>query len=234
MALQPPECLLTQLGFDPLLGIHFLEVGVLRFELLQTFHHGGIHTRRICYAIGRTNRYSCHVAAQVGDRNPGLRLLQNRHDLAVAESRLSLRLCSSIISLPKPRLFFGGITTATLSACSSYWTFCLPTCGYPGHEAIWLSWPSCGYPALVPWVNARHRALLVAKPRAHSQRHRGAPGRASRAAMTWMQWLRRVYDIDVSVARMVAGSVLAVNDPPVITLISAPGLREGRAPPVAA
>ena len=56
--------------------------------------------------------------------------------------------------------------------------------------------------------------------------------------MTWMQWLRRVYDIDVSVGPECGGrlKVLAVlTDPPVITLILAHlAKREARAPPVAA
>ena len=90
MALQLSlECLLTQLDFDLLLGIHFLEAGVLRFQLLQTFHHGGIHTGIVATSIVEQTATHAMFAAQVGDRNPGLRLLQNRHDLAVAESRLS-------------------------------------------------------------------------------------------------------------------------------------------------
>ena len=61
---------------------------------------------------------------------------------------------------------------------------------------------------------------------------------ASRAAMTWMQRLRRVYDIDVSVCPNCGGAlkVLAViTQPPVITSILAHlSKRETRAPPVAA
>ena len=43
--------------------------------------------------------------------------------------------------------------------------------------------------------------------------------RASRAPMTWMQWLRRVYDIDVSVGPECGAGLGAggVNRPTVIT-----------------
>ena len=87
--------------------------------------------------------------------------------------------------------------------------------------------------------NARHRALLVEKPRVRIPSATEEPkARASRAAMTWMQRLRRVYDIDVSVCPKCAGAlnVLAViTDPPVITSILAHlAKREARAPPVAA
>jgi len=87
--------------------------------------------------------------------------------------------------------------------------------------------------------NARHRALLVAKPRVRPRSATEEPkARASRAAMSWMQRLRRVYDIDVSVCSNCGGAlkVLAViTEPQVITSILAHlAKREARAPPVAA
>ena len=85
----------------------------------------------------------------------------------------------------------------------------------------------------------RHRALLVAKPRVRIPSATEEPkARASRAAMSWMQRLRRVYDIDVSVCSNCGGAlkVLAViTEPGVIARILAHvGKREARAPPVAA
>ena len=87
--------------------------------------------------------------------------------------------------------------------------------------------------------NACHRALLVAKPRVRPRSATEQPKDwASRAAMTWMQRVRRVYDKDVSVCPDCGGrlKVLAViPDPPVITSILAHlAKREARAPPVAA
>jgi hypothetical protein len=87
--------------------------------------------------------------------------------------------------------------------------------------------------------NARHRALLVAKPRVRPRSATEQPQDcASRAAMTWMQRLRRVYDIDVSVCPDCGGrlKVLAViTDPQVIISILAHlAKRVARAPPVAA
>ena len=73
--------------------------------------------------------------------------------------------------------------------------------------------------------NARHRALLVAKPRVRPRSATEQPkARASRAAMTWMQRLRRVYDKHVSVCPDCGGrlKVLAViTDPQVIISILA-------------
>ena len=79
----------------------------------------------------------------------------------------------------------------------------------------------------------------MAKPRVRTPATVDEPkARASRAAMTWMQRLRRVYDIDVSVCPKCGGAlkVLAViTGPPVITSILAHlAKREARAPPVAA
>ena len=87
--------------------------------------------------------------------------------------------------------------------------------------------------------NARHRALLVAKPRVRTPATVDEPkARASRAAMTWMQRLRRVYDIDVSVCSKCGGAVkvlAVITEPQVITSILAHlAKREARAPPVAA
>ena len=84
-----------------------------------------------------------------------------------------------------------------------------------------------------------HRALLVAKPRVRTPSAADEPKpRASRAAMTWMQRLRRVYDIDVSICPRCGGAlkVLAViTEPAVIAPILAHlAKRETRAPPVAA
>ena len=86
--------------------------------------------------------------------------------------------------------------------------------------------------------NARHRALLVANPRVRTPSAADEPrARTSRAAMTWIQRLRRVYAIDVSVCPKCGGAlkVLAViTDPQVITSILAHlDKREARAPPVA-
>ena len=86
--------------------------------------------------------------------------------------------------------------------------------------------------------NARHRALLVAKARVRTPSASDEPkAHASRAAMTWMQRLRRVYDKDVSVCPNCGGAlkVLAViTEPQVITSILAHlSKRETRAPPVA-
>ena len=73
--------------------------------------------------------------------------------------------------------------------------------------------------------NARHRAVLVAKVPVRTLSRSDEPeAHASRAAMTWMQRLRRVYDIDVSVCPNCGGAlkVLAViTQPPVITSILA-------------
>ena len=87
--------------------------------------------------------------------------------------------------------------------------------------------------------NARHRALLVAKARVRTPSASDEPkAHASRAAMTWRQRLRRVYDIDVSVCPNCGGAlkVLAViTEPQLITSILAHlSKRETRAPPVAA
>ena len=87
--------------------------------------------------------------------------------------------------------------------------------------------------------NARHRALLVAKARVRAPTTPEEPkARASRAAMTWMQRLRGVYDIDGSVCPSCGGElkVLAViTDPQVIASILAHLTeREARGPPVAA
>ena len=65
--------------------------------------------------------------------------------------------------------------------------------------------------------NARHRALLVAKPRVCASRVADEPkARDSRAAMTLMQRLRRVYDKDVNVCPGCGGAlkVLAVITDP--------------------
>jgi hypothetical protein len=87
--------------------------------------------------------------------------------------------------------------------------------------------------------NARHRTVLVAKAPVRTPSRSDEPeAHASRAAMTWMQRLRRVYDIDVSVCPNCGGAlkVLAViTQPQVITSILAHlSKRETRAPPVAA
>ena len=87
--------------------------------------------------------------------------------------------------------------------------------------------------------NARHRALLVAKPRVRIPSATEQPkARASRAAMTWMQRLRRVYDIDISVCPHCGGAlkVLAVITEPVViaAILAHVAKREARAPPVAA
>ena len=79
----------------------------------------------------------------------------------------------------------------------------------------------------------------MAKPRVRPRSATEEPkARASRAAMSWMQRLRRVYDIDVSVCSNCGGAlkVLAViTEPQVITSILAHlAKREARAPPVAA
>jgi hypothetical protein len=86
--------------------------------------------------------------------------------------------------------------------------------------------------------NARHRALLVANPRVRTPRAVEEPEAAlSGAAMTWMQRLRRIYDIDVSVCPNCGGAlkVLAViTEPQVIASILAHlAKRAARAPPVA-
>ena len=50
MALQLSlECLLTQLGFDPLLGIHFLEAGVLLFLLGQPLGFPGLNSALLLF-----------------------------------------------------------------------------------------------------------------------------------------------------------------------------------------
>ena len=87
--------------------------------------------------------------------------------------------------------------------------------------------------------NARHRAQVLSTLRPRSLRAHDEPKAAlSRAAMTWMQRLRRVYDKDVSVCPNCGGDlkVLAViTDPQIIASILAHlAKREARAPPVAA
>ena len=87
--------------------------------------------------------------------------------------------------------------------------------------------------------NARHRALVLPKPRPRTS---GVPDEpkacASRAAMTWMQRLRRLYDIDISICPHCGGvlKVLAViTEPAVIASILAHlARRAARAPPAAA
>ena len=82
---------------------------------------------------------------------------------------------------------------------------------------------SCSYPRLEvppPLIEGAERALLMAKPRVRIPSATEEPkARASRAAMTWMQRLRRVYDIDVSVCPECGGRLkmlAAITDPPVI------------------
>ncbi len=87
--------------------------------------------------------------------------------------------------------------------------------------------------------NARHRALVLTTLRPRSTRAHDEPkARASRAAMTCMQRLRRVYDIDISVCPRCGGSVkvlAVITEPGVIASILAHcAKREARAPPVAA
>ena len=87
--------------------------------------------------------------------------------------------------------------------------------------------------------NARHRALLVGKPRVRTPRAVEEPKAAlSGAAMTWMQRLRQIYDIDVSVCPNCGGDlkVLAVITAPqvIASILAHLAKREARAPPVAA
>jgi len=87
--------------------------------------------------------------------------------------------------------------------------------------------------------NARHRAALVARPRARTSSAHDEPKAApSRVAMTWMQRLRRVYHIDISLCPHCGGAlkVLSViTEPGVIAAILAHFAKRGaRAPPIAA
>ena len=87
--------------------------------------------------------------------------------------------------------------------------------------------------------NARHRALVLRQPHACKPSADDEPkSPASCTAMTWMQRLRRVYDIDISVCPHCGGAlkVLAViTEPAVIAAILAHvAKRQARAPPLAA
>ncbi len=87
--------------------------------------------------------------------------------------------------------------------------------------------------------NARQRALVLNRPHARRPSVGDEPkSPASRAAMTWMQRLRRVYDIDISVCPHCGGAlkVLAVITEPVViaAILAHVAKREARAPPVAA
>ena len=87
--------------------------------------------------------------------------------------------------------------------------------------------------------NARHRALLLATPRppemCAQEESKAAP---SRAAMTWMQRLRRVFDIDISICPRCGGALkvlVVISEPAVIAAILAHlARREARAPPMVA
>lgn len=87
--------------------------------------------------------------------------------------------------------------------------------------------------------NARHRALVLTTLRPRSTRAHDEPkARVLRFAMNWMQRLRRVYDIDISICTRCGGAVkvlAVITQPGVIASILAHfAKREARAPPVAA
>ena len=90
MALRLPlKRLLADLRLEPFLGVHLLEASVLGLQLLQALHHRSIHAAVFTVLLIKQAAAHAVFPAKISNRYAGLCLLQNRHDLAVAESRLS-------------------------------------------------------------------------------------------------------------------------------------------------
>lgn len=78
--------LLQQIRAELRLDVELLKAAALVFELLHPHHQRRIHTAELAAPLVERRRADAVLTAQLGDRAAGLSLLENRQDLAVAES----------------------------------------------------------------------------------------------------------------------------------------------------
>ena len=72
--------------FETLIGVHFLQVPVLVFELLHTGHQGRIHAAELGAPFVERGIADAVLAAQLRYRAAGLGLLKDGNDLAVGKA----------------------------------------------------------------------------------------------------------------------------------------------------
>jgi hypothetical protein len=80
------ECLRDDLGLEALFDVHFLEVPVFLFQLLDPCHQRGIHAAELGAPLVERVVADAVLAAQLRYWAAGLGLLQDGDDLAVSKA----------------------------------------------------------------------------------------------------------------------------------------------------
>jgi len=102
------EGLRDDVRLDLRLDIQLLQPPVLLLKLLHPSHQRGVHTAEFRPPLVERRRADPVLSAELWYRNPGLRLLQDRQDLAVRKPRLlHVELLSEKILLLRPPPLWG-------------------------------------------------------------------------------------------------------------------------------
>ncbi len=80
------ECLLHDLGFDALVGVHLLEPAVLVFKLLETLHQRCVHAAEFAAPFVKGGGAYAVFATQFWNGAAALGLLEDGDDLTVCKS----------------------------------------------------------------------------------------------------------------------------------------------------